>query len=136
MKPVICYLEGSEAELKDDLDEFHVFVIGLHQVDEHHVVYPKQRDQQEGGLSQTSREHTDRYAEIHTYNSFRPKCFRQTITNQMHLLLAKCLFLSQVFNVKCSTLFFPSSKNVGNLVYFEYSFLEATNTKTLELEET
>lgn len=53
-KRVPCYLEGSQAKLKEDLDVVHGFVGRLHQVDKHHVVYPKQGDQQEGGLGQTS----------------------------------------------------------------------------------
>lgn len=54
----MCYLEGSEGEIKEDLDVFQFFVRWLHQVDEHHVVYAKQRNQQEGGLGQTSEGHT------------------------------------------------------------------------------
>lgn len=58
VRPVTCYLEGPEAQFEEDLDVLHVFVGRLHQVDEHHVVDPKQRDQQEGGLRQTSGERT------------------------------------------------------------------------------
>lgn len=47
------YLEGPEAELKENLYVFHGFVGRLHQVHEHHVVDPEQRDQQEGGFRQT-----------------------------------------------------------------------------------
>lgn len=47
------YLKGPEAQFEEDLDVVHVFVGRLHHVDEHHVVYPEQRDQQEGGLRQT-----------------------------------------------------------------------------------
>lgn len=70
------YLEGSEAEFKDDLDALHVFVSPLHHVGEHHVVHPEQRDQQEGGLRQTSGGQTQRnnkYAEImRIYLEFMP----------------------------------------------------------------
>lgn len=45
-------LEGPEGEFEEDLDLLHVFIIPLHQVEEHDVVDPEQRDQQEGGFSQ------------------------------------------------------------------------------------
>lgn len=51
------YLKGPEAQFEEDLDVLHVFVGRLHHVDEHHVVYTEQRDQQEGGLRQTPAEH-------------------------------------------------------------------------------
>lgn len=58
---IICYLEGSEGQIKENLDVIHVFISRLHQVDEHHVVHPEQRDQQQGGLGQTSSgNHTDK----------------------------------------------------------------------------
>ena len=50
---VPCYLEGSEAEVEEDLDVVHDWVWRNHQVHEHHVVNAEQRDQQQGGLSQT-----------------------------------------------------------------------------------
>ena len=70
VKPVTCYLEGPEAQFEEDLDVLHVFVGRLHQVDEHHVVDPEQRDQQEGRLRQTSGERT------HTAESSEEKLYK------------------------------------------------------------
>lgn len=50
----VSHLEGAEAELEEDLDVPHGGAAGLHQVDKHHVVDPKQRDEQQRGLGQAS----------------------------------------------------------------------------------
>lgn len=52
------YLKGSEPEIKHDLGFLQFNTVRLHKVEKQHVVHPKQRDQQEGGLSQTSGKRT------------------------------------------------------------------------------
>lgn len=47
-------LEGSESEVKEDFNVVQVGVRRRRHVDKHHIVDSKERDEEEGGLSQTS----------------------------------------------------------------------------------
>lgn len=57
------YLKGPESKFKENFNVVQVCVWRLYCVDKHHIVDSKERDEEEGGLSQTSA-HT--HTHIHT----------------------------------------------------------------------